>query len=343
MISIKRNGHGQSGFTLVELLVSIAIILLLLGILLPALKSIVTQGKITAASTQLSSVANACEQYAGTFRAYPGYFSERDMQVKGIANRFLTPNENMMLSLVGGVLPKDEIETDDQYTVSGLQSGLVVNINYSDGPVTNPLNQAKRRKFAQFYSPKPTELLEVTGGASSSLNDNEMKELVDPINRQPILYFRAVKNNLKPVDWVAVRSNGQGVASYGLFSQTHYLNSTETSGTLYSNARNQTQEARSLMSAKGAGQEQAVNNFAWYAVNRQLSSISPNSEASHNDDNDLARGGVFLMSAGPDGVYMNRKYMDSDFSDDNEIKLLSEFERYLESNDDIVLSSGTRG
>lgn len=339
----KHQSITKSGFTLVELLVSIAIILLLLGILLPSLKAILQRGGTTAAKAQLSGLANASETYSTDFRAYPGYFSEREMQVKSIYKNALTPNQNMLLSLVGGVMHEDDVDTSDKYSVNALEGKLTIDRNYSDGPISNAQDINKQRKFAAYYSPKKSELLKITGGAYTSMEKaTTPPALVDPINKQPVLYFRALKNDKKPADYIAASTSGQDNAVYGLSLQAYYLESTKTEGTLYSNARNQLQSKRSLVSKLASSQSNAANNFAWLVVNTEISKIDPKQSNSHNEDYDEAKGGVFFYSAGQDGIFMSNRHMDSTFSDKTAIKLLPEFERYREKSDDVYLSSGTR-
>jgi len=60
-----------AGFTLLELLVSIGIILLLIGILLPAVVKAVRAGKRASIAGQLQSISVALEQYKQDYNAYP--------------------------------------------------------------------------------------------------------------------------------------------------------------------------------------------------------------------------------------------------------------------------------
>jgi prepilin-type N-terminal cleavage/methylation domain-containing protein len=78
---IRHSGFGfriSSGFTLVELLVVIGIILILIGILLPAVSKLRMSAYATDTSNEISQISNACGQYYSTFHAYPGPFSNDD-------------------------------------------------------------------------------------------------------------------------------------------------------------------------------------------------------------------------------------------------------------------------
>lgn len=63
--------RNRPGFTLVELMTVIAIIVLLVGILIPALHSARTQAKQTATGALLSSLDRGCELFRGDLKRYP--------------------------------------------------------------------------------------------------------------------------------------------------------------------------------------------------------------------------------------------------------------------------------
>jgi type IV pilus assembly protein PilE len=61
----------QSGFTLIEVMITIAIIAILVGIALPSYTNYVTRGKIQEATTALLSTRVKMEQFFQDNRAYP--------------------------------------------------------------------------------------------------------------------------------------------------------------------------------------------------------------------------------------------------------------------------------
>jgi prepilin-type N-terminal cleavage/methylation domain-containing protein len=63
--------RSRPGFTLVELMTVIAIIVLLIGILIPALSSARKQAKQTATAGLIKSIGSGCEMFRGDFKQYP--------------------------------------------------------------------------------------------------------------------------------------------------------------------------------------------------------------------------------------------------------------------------------
>ncbi|MCK4625995.1 MAG: hypothetical protein KAV00_11835 [Phycisphaerae bacterium] len=66
-----RNPQSASGFTLVELLVIVSIIVLLIGLLLPALNKFRIAGKKTKVQAIINLIDGACQQYFTDFEDYP--------------------------------------------------------------------------------------------------------------------------------------------------------------------------------------------------------------------------------------------------------------------------------
>ena len=63
---------GSAGFTLVELLVVIAIIMLLAGIIMPALNEVKQSAKAKRTLVRITELSNGCEDYKADTGLYPG-------------------------------------------------------------------------------------------------------------------------------------------------------------------------------------------------------------------------------------------------------------------------------
>ena len=74
----------RSGFTITELLIVIGIIVLLIGILLPALGRVNQRAKVTQTSATMEEFAKACEAFRQEFGFYPHLTGEAmDGPLKG--------------------------------------------------------------------------------------------------------------------------------------------------------------------------------------------------------------------------------------------------------------------
>ncbi|MGB4673621.1 MAG: type IV pilin protein [Azovibrio sp.] len=63
----------RHGFTLIEVMVVVAIVAILASVVLPSYQDYVIRGKISEATSQLPSIANKAEQYFADRRTYSGF------------------------------------------------------------------------------------------------------------------------------------------------------------------------------------------------------------------------------------------------------------------------------
>ena len=103
------NAHSkESGFTLIELITVIAIVLFLAGLMLGAGSYIIKRSACKAASAQIMAISKSLERYAADHRSYPA------------------PVANVSL------FPPDASDTERAYTFSGLALSAISS-QYSDG------------------------------------------------------------------------------------------------------------------------------------------------------------------------------------------------------------------
>jgi len=94
----------RRGFTLVELIVVIAIIGLVIAIVLPALSGARTAAKNTATTALINDLTMAVAQYRQDTGRLPGYFGAREMGNSLNDTEGFTWMENILLDLAGGTI-----------------------------------------------------------------------------------------------------------------------------------------------------------------------------------------------------------------------------------------------
>ena len=107
-------------FTLIELLVTVGIIAVLIGILIPVVGKVRISAYETSSRAFLQQIDSACQAYYADHRAYPGVFSNAEVEAATqtninailgatgttpiiVAPARMTGSENLTLSLVGGL------------------------------------------------------------------------------------------------------------------------------------------------------------------------------------------------------------------------------------------------
>ena len=144
----RRGSRLYSGFTLVELLVVIGIIVLLVGILLPVVNGVRKSAYAAASAQQINRLMSAIENYNSDYRAYPGPLSndqvilQTDLPDKIVGK--VTMSENLVLGLLGGLkLPASaSVGGKPEYDETRIASRL--------GPMSlNPLNPKGGRSYIE--------------------------------------------------------------------------------------------------------------------------------------------------------------------------------------------------
>ncbi|MBT4584749.1 MAG: prepilin-type N-terminal cleavage/methylation domain-containing protein [Phycisphaerae bacterium] len=202
------------GFTLVEILVVIAIIAILAGILLSALGGVQESAKKTKAKSLMQAFARACDIFALDHGRYPGILPES--AVDGI---HITSMQNALLELMGGARVKsinspnsviNEFDNfssgpavviensaffEDDATTSNIRWDLTFDQNrFGEGPFIGG------RQYEPYFSPKSADLLYAAYDNNSVPTSNDLGDsfffptLIDTWET-PIMYFRSSRTS----------------------------------------------------------------------------------------------------------------------------------------------------
>ena len=302
-LTVLRHGtaNARRAFSVTELLVVIGIILLLVGILLPALRNAREAGKRAKTNATMQEFIKACEAFQQDHGRYPGIVPE------DILAQFpsISGTENALLDLLGGarlLTPQDPAggPVDTDYDNFGGTEIVFGGTGYSlrfdvkrigEGPVING------KPHAPYFAPKADEFGPTNGQVDpvngNTADANGIPDLIDGWG-QPIMYIRA-RGSTGPL----VGAPGPPPPPVPQFfgnGLLPYLNSTALGelglDQVYSAGGN---PAGSILTVSGQQQEtlaQIIRNPAFGAPDEPL-------------DEGTTRGRIVLFSAGPDGLYFS--------------------------------------
>lgn len=270
----------RNAFTLVELLVVVAIIALLLGILLPALSAMRNRAQRVKSYAFVVSIGNACTAYTMQFGHAPGYVSESDLLPSAVSDVF-TSTDNLTLSLMGQVLTSDP--------GAAKAAPLPGRTNLWAGYATyySGVRVASGRLYGAFLSVGAGQLGKVKNLAGGT--DGYIPTLLDPSCGAPILYFRSASSD----GVIAVDDESD--------ARLHLL--TESA---YASANLQSPSGQSIGQAT-SGLLGSPAALARCAINASVSDL-----ANPNSASNVINGSAILIAPGPDGLYFGAVASQSD-------------------------------
>ena len=215
MQTARQHRRRGLGFTVIELLVVIGIIVLLLSILIPTISKIRRASQTAAVKQQINELQGAIERFYQEQHQYPGPILDNELYYAGRSGATAPPVARQLHDATGSsVLPTAGKVTQAENLVLGLLGGLkwagtAPNLNLSFDPamvgrgmITQSGNQVKKFEPYLSYDPKTLSSGKYSDGAGAA-DDSDVPEFIDKYpNPLPILYLRA-------------RIGAAGVVSYG--------------------------------------------------------------------------------------------------------------------------------
>lgn len=285
------------GFTLIEILVVIAIIAVLASILLPALQKVQETAKKTKTSSLMQSFARACDEFALDHGRYPGLLPD-----SAIDGTTITSAQNALLELMGGARAVNSQSPQtvlDEYTdfadtasvlatlndpASGLTWDIAFNESrFGEGPWING------RVYEPYFSPKSSDL-RYTPFDTNDAGSFEYPAIVDAWDI-PIIYLRAGRKNGVIIDDAA---NGR-LPQFDLPGLDDYFqDSLNQNGSIIGTSISPNTETR----------------IAWLTIMLahptfwEIDETNANTEFTNGTAWGTSRGRYMLLSAGPDSIYM---------------------------------------
>lgn len=192
------------GFTLIEIMVVVAIIVLLIAFLIPAIGAARNSAHRTATTAQMRTIAMGCDNYYTMFNAYPGAISEANYD--GGTNVQFSSSQALVLALTRAFCYRDP----STFTTSAFLGTEQINTlnfwvanqasvtprDYSTGPSDNNGNVIGK-SYEPFLNPTPPQLSPSVGILTPPANNPALvPTFVDNAygnESLPILYYRAAR------------------------------------------------------------------------------------------------------------------------------------------------------
>jgi len=281
-----------SGFTLVELLVVVAIIVILMGILIPLVASARTQAKIAATKALLTNLNTALQSYYNDFNMYPSsatkVYDGNTVASPSGSGKSAYPNDVipagrgpcMLAQGLMGYLPFD-VDGCGPKLLNGSSS------SNTDDPSFGFRVGNRGRVYGPYMS-ADTKHYRTTSNTDQSF--------IDPFGNE-ILYYRAVSVSDPMPDPMYVFGSATNNNSYFIADDNTRICDAKGTVTTISGPN-----ALSLTLSAGFFESLGIYNN----VINNTTDPSPSNHETHSPAALLGRDSYLLVSAGPDGKYFTK-------------------------------------
>jgi prepilin-type N-terminal cleavage/methylation domain-containing protein len=207
-----RTRPRHRGFTLVELLTVIGIIVVLVSILLPTVGKVRVQALVASTNQQIATIAGAIERYRLEQGGMPGAFTNAQFNTNGV----LDAASCRVKTVVGTTTGPEIAPTMTELMVLALCGGLKDPVGYNEvtydpallgrGSSSLGPDAARRKRYPAFIDPTPGQMMPMqpwtdpntpaTGSGKVTPNgtDTVIPEFMDRFGEgKAILYLRARK------------------------------------------------------------------------------------------------------------------------------------------------------
>jgi prepilin-type N-terminal cleavage/methylation domain-containing protein len=323
-----------SGFSLIELLVVVGIIVLLIGILVPTLGAVRTAARKTQTEAMASQVVNAMSSFKSDTRRLPGYFNVAAMADQenwaglnaGEGERGFTETENVLLELAGGILPEGTVAmpTMGTYTVGpGEGDGKEVVVSTDSAKSAAGSGYLKMDSDSLFAIAGQADLPGGSGEDSEEFEDDNPSnyiDLVDPFGMPMLIWKRnlsAKKTSSSGVYQIAAGNyNDTPNASFYWSTNAGYLSSSRLGASSINLRQESGVQNPSLLGGGDAADADdvllslasIVGNPGFVSADGDMGDDQPGGgDADQFARPEAFRGDVIVTSAGPDKIYFAKK------------------------------------
>lgn len=300
-MTMRTSGGTRGGFSLVEMLVVLAVIALLIGIIIPAVAGGRTAARNADTRSSTVQLGNACSQFEIDQRRRPGYFSSTQLgSGTNAATYGFTNMDNVMLDLLGGITKKGRDAAAGIITV-GPGNNDQTQVNVDINALGAPSQAAGSSGKSYFTVDKRFVAQNAANKRLASMNDNVSLPVFTDSFGQPVLAWVQNDSSATTVFAAENTNNPAVIPSFTLASNAGFLADTVTS----LGKRGETM--RYVVSSQGSILNESNNLANRIDTLESLlgNPVAPDPAAPANDQRPLrARAPIVFHSAGNNGVFL---------------------------------------